>query len=69
MVASKKVGNAVYRNRAKRRLRALFTELRHGLEVGHYVVVAKVAISELSYAQLKEELLIALKRINALEKL
>lgn len=39
--AGKKVGNAVKRNRAKRRMRALMAEYAPRLASGHYVLVAK----------------------------
>lgn len=68
VVASKKVGKAVFRNRAKRRLRALFTELGTLLETGSYVVVAKAALHETAYLPLQEELLTALGRVGALKK-
>ncbi|RLA72012.1 MAG: ribonuclease P protein component [Epsilonproteobacteria bacterium] len=53
--ASKKVGNAVVRNRSKRRLRALFTEYSAQINSGQYVLVAKAAISKTSYESLKQE--------------
>jgi len=68
VVASKKVGNAVLRNRSKRLLRAAFREQSLALQDGSYVLVAKAAIFNLSYESLQEELATALKRVNAIVK-
>lgn len=65
--ASKKVGNAVYRNRAKRRLRAIFIELSPQLHSGTYIFVAKEAIRDTSYEQLRKDLLKAIKRVGAMD--
>jgi ribonuclease P protein component len=54
--ATKKVGNAVVRNRCKRRLRALFAEFSHLLKDGQYVLVAKVSMNEVTYDVLKHDL-------------
>ena len=50
--ATKKIGNAVKRNRAKRRLRALLLEKSSNLKDGTYIFVAKIAINEISHKQL-----------------
>jgi len=65
--ASKKVGNAVYRNRAKRRLRALFLEFTSQLDTGTYIFVAKENIRNTSPEILKSDMLKALKRVGALK--
>ena len=65
---SKKVGNAVKRNRARRRLKALFLELQPNLSSGSYVIVAKDKIHDLDYATLKKGLLWSFGRLNCLEK-
>ena len=65
--ASKKVGNAVYRNRAKRRLRALFQEFSPELNSGTYIFVAKEAIRDTSAENLKTDVLKALKRVGGLK--
>lgn len=55
---SKKVGNAVTRNRVKRRLRAIITQLINELPPKHYIVIgAKVKSKEASYDQLKHDLI------------
>lgn len=66
-VASKKVGNAVKRNLAKRRLKALFYDLREQLKDGTYVFVAKEAIGEADYKRLKNSLLWSFKRLECLK--
>ena len=66
--ASKKVGNSVKRNLARRRLKALFLELSGGLESGSYIFVAKTKIDDMDYTSLKKSLLWSFKRLNCLEK-
>jgi ribonuclease P protein component len=64
--ASKKVGNAVYRNRAKRRLRAIFFEFSSQLKPGTYIFVAKEAIHDTSHRTLLKDIEKSLKRLGAL---
>lgn len=64
--ASKKVGNAVFRNRAKRRLRALFLEFSPQMNTGTYIFVAKEAIKDTSPDELKADMYKALKRVGAI---
>jgi len=64
-VASKKVGNAVHRNRAKRLLRALFIETIDQLENGAYVLVAKPALLSQRYSEVRKAYLHALKKCTA----
>ncbi|MDD3324881.1 MAG: ribonuclease P protein component [Sulfurospirillaceae bacterium] len=65
--ASKKVGNAIKRNLAKRRLRAIFLEIQESLDDGIYVFVAKEKISEMTYENLKKEVLWSLRRLNCIK--
>jgi len=53
--ATKKIGNAVVRNRSKRRFRALFNEFASSLNDGTYIFVAKAALAETSYNSLKND--------------
>ena len=53
--ATKKLGNAVKRNRAKRRLRALFCEYSNSLKDGTYIFVAKVGIFDASFEKLSND--------------
>jgi len=66
VTASKKVGNAVKRNRAKRRLRALARQwLAVYGEPGHdYVLVARAATVDCRYAAIEEALLGGLARLH-----
>lgn len=66
-VASKKVGNAVARNRAKRLLRAHFIERSDLLVEGSYVLVAKPSINNTEYKQTSKAYLQALKKCAALQ--
>lgn len=65
-VASKKIGNAVYRNRAKRLLRAHFIENIDLLSSGSFVLVAKPALIEENYNTTSKSYLHALKQCSAL---
>ena len=66
VTASKKVGNAVARNRAKRRMRALFSKLDcddapYGTD---YVLVARHSLVQAAWTELSADFSIAAKRIH-----
>jgi ribonuclease P protein component len=67
LTASGKVGNAVVRNRARRRLRALVREVlaAHGAPEHDYVLIARAVTATRNYADLKGDLVMALKRLKA----
>jgi len=65
-VASKKIGNAVRRNRAKRLLRAHFIENIDLLASGSYVLVAKPDLLSNSFQGTKKSYLQALQKCTAL---
>ena len=65
-VASKKIGNAVHRNRAKRLLRAHFIENIDLLPQGSYVLVAKPALIQENYQTTRKTYLHTLKKCTAL---
>ena len=64
--ASKKVGNAVARNRARRRLRAASEAVLkpHGIAGRDYVLVARQATVDRRFAELVGDLAGALKRLK-----
>jgi len=66
--ATKKIGNAVKRNRAKRRLRALFHEFSPSLKDGTYIFVAKQSINEVTHQKLKNDFKKILNRLNTIKK-
>lgn len=63
--ASRKVGGAVERNRARRRLRALAAEIlaAQGREGHDYVLVARRETVARSFTDLRQDLLRALRRV------
>lgn len=64
--ASRKVGNAVLRNRAKRRLRAAAAQIlsRQGKAGTDYVLIARGMTAERPFAALLDDLAGALRRIE-----
>lgn len=64
--ASKKVGNAIKRNLAKRRLRAIFLELQDSLYDGAYVFVAKEKMNHVSYELLKKGMVWSMKKLDCI---
>jgi ribonuclease P protein component len=66
LTASKKVGGAVVRNRARRRLREAARQLlpRHGLPGVDYVLVARQSTPEADWAGLLDDLKTALIRLR-----
>jgi len=66
IVASKKVGNAVHRNRAKRLLRAQFLNNIDNLKTGKYILVAKPNLLTSEYNKTTQEIIKALKRLKVL---
>lgn len=64
--ASRKVGNAVARNRAKRRLREVAAQVlpEHGRPRHDYVLIARAATLDRDFADLIRDLKTALKRVH-----
>ena len=65
---SKKVGNAVIRNRVRRRLREIAREVMPGQARADldYVLVGRQGALERDFSQMRQELVEALKRLKAL---
>lgn len=67
ITVTKKIGNAVVRNRMKRRFRALVREIlpEHGLAGHDHVLIGREGGVERDFALLRKELLVALERAKA----
>lgn len=57
----KKLGNAVMRNRIKRRIRHALLEIQDSLIADDFVIIARKGVEELSYQEIKQNLLHVLK--------
>lgn len=66
---SKKVGNAVVRNRVKRYIRQAFLELEDKIEHQYdYIIIARVPTKDLDFHQLKKSLMHVLLKSKLLGK-
>ena len=67
ITVTKRIGNAVVRNRMKRRFRALVRELlpTHGLGDHDHVLIGREGGIERDFAVMRNELLVALERASA----
>ena len=63
--ATKKIGNAVKRNRAKRRMRALFYSFSPQLKNGTYIFVAKAATPDMPHNKLQNDFKRVLERAKS----
>lgn len=66
-VASKKVGNAVNRAFAKRRLRALFVKLHDSLKNGTYIFIAKNEIVLAPYKEFEKNIKWSLRKLGSFD--
>jgi ribonuclease P protein component len=64
---SRKVGNAVTRNRVKRRLRECFRPYLGDVKTGLYVIVARPAAAEAAFGTLQQDVRYLLKKHGALK--
>lgn len=67
VIASKKIGNAVRRNRAKRVVRAAFLELINELNPGVYVIITRVSINDMEFSSVVKSLRWSFKRLEAID--
>ncbi|WP_453992625.1 ribonuclease P protein component [Bacillus nitroreducens] len=65
---SKKLGNAVTRNRIKRLIRQFFLEHKTQVKERDYVIIARKPVVEMSYEEVKKSLLHVLKIARVLKK-
>ncbi len=65
LTASRKIGNAVTRNRARRRLRALAVQIMVNAAPEHdYVLIARVSTPACPFSDLQQDLTKGLKRLK-----
>lgn len=64
--ATKKIGNAVCRNRSKRRMRAVVREIFEKYALSHidYVFIARNSTASCNFSELRDDTIYALKKIN-----
>lgn len=69
LITSRRVGNAVKRNRIRRRLRSLLSKYGDRIESGRYLVmVARPSASEATFQQLERDWLRLADRLGILKK-
>lgn len=66
---SKKIGKAYVRNKLKRQMRAILNQLIENIEDNYaYVFMAKVGLQELSFNEIKENIIYVLKKSGKLKE-
>ena len=66
--ATKKIGIAVVRNKAKRLLRAVFIDNIDKLKTGSFVFVAKYNLVECGFHQARKDIYWALNKLDVIKK-
>lgn len=65
IITSKKIGNAVIRNNAKRKLRHLIRDNLQNVKIGHdVVIVARYTINETDFNSLESDFKIVLRKLR-----
>ncbi|AQW84346.1 ribonuclease P protein component [Campylobacter pinnipediorum subsp. pinnipediorum] len=67
VVASKKVGKAVIRNRCKRLLKSAFINASSNLKDGTYILIAKSGVDKISFNDINKNLKWSLKKLGCLK--
>ena len=68
-IVSKKIGNAVVRNRTRRRLKEAFRSIIDDVkDYTNYIIIARSGIEELDFLEIKQALTGVLKKANLLEE-
>nr|WP_275897601.1 ribonuclease P protein component [Sphingorhabdus sp. Alg239-R122] len=67
VTVTKKIGNAVVRNRVKRRFRALMRQIlpEHGIPAADHILIGRAQGIERDFATLQDDLVRALERIRS----
>lgn len=68
VIANKKVGCAVIRNRTKRVVRSAFADISNSLKSGIYIIIAKPGLNEIPFLQIKKNLKWSFKKLETFEK-
>ena len=66
---SKKIGNAVTRNRVKRLIREVFHQLQDELiQTNDYVIIARKPAAEMNFEEIKKSLIHVMKKARVISK-
>jgi len=65
---SKKVGNAVIRNKIKRQLKSIIDSKKDFQNYHDYIIIVKRSVLETNYLEMKNELLKLINKIDQLEE-
>lgn len=68
MSVSKKIGNAVVRNRQKRLIRQVFTSNKDKIKLYEIFVIARSNVVNLTYDEIESNILYLLNKLNVLQE-